>query len=935
MKKSLSLVLAIAMVFSMFSSMAFAAEEKAAGEYLQEIGVITGDLSGNLNEDSTWTRQDVTVILSRLMGEEATAEETAKGHSFADVTDPFYDGYITWAQEEELFNGHSDVRFGYGESITNQQFLAVMLRALGYDVAYEDTIATAVELGLAAEGTDAEAEATRGSYYEVVVTTLHTENSAGVVLGEALGLLEPVAPETVEVSEVSISNLKQVVVEFNQDVTENEDVANKDNYSIADATVSDVEVDGNVAVVTFQAAFDQQAEKTFVVEKGILGEDEEFEVEFLDNEIPSALSAAVVGNDTIKVTFSEPIGAATKDDFEVADGDLYIKSITKANNDTEINVELYSTLEEGTVTIAVDNAVEDYAGFGVLKATLEAEVVEDDEAPVVVEYKDATPNGVTLVFNEDIEIQSSATNAKFYHTNSNNPANALPTVSGNELVLDFGTNNLPEGTAYVYIDKDTVNDLWDNKNAKISVEIEVTVDEEEPTVKEIKVKAQNQLEVAFSEDVAGVDIEDFTILKDGEEEENVITNATVSTGGDKVTLDLSKNLAGDYALVVEDLTDIADNEIESVTIEFTVDDLIKPLHSDFSAKLYKGSASGQMVKVSFGEEMATEGAYSVADKAKYIINGTSLADFDGDVSVKVVDNGKAVEIKVEHFHATNNPDGVNLTADANTTTERADDVVIARVADAAGNFTAAFEGVVDLQPSGTVDIDTVELTDKKTVKVKFDDLFTDFDGDDLIVFLNTAGTTVYDSGSDTNLAKSKIAVSEDGGKTVATITLAADYDTEVGNLRVGTVTDQDGATDTGQPYDTATTADDINTWNVYGERLTANQTVAAADKAAPTVTSVTYNETTGFIEVEFSENLDANFFSNAGANGFSISGGGELNITAGSAPDLDIVGDTVILQFVTGKNFTANTNVSYDGSFGLRDAANNKVASFSRTNPLD
>jgi len=77
MKKSFSLILAIALVFSMVTPMAFAAE-KSAGEYLAEIGVIKGSLSGDLMENETWKRQDVTVILSRLLGAEDEAQKNSE-----------------------------------------------------------------------------------------------------------------------------------------------------------------------------------------------------------------------------------------------------------------------------------------------------------------------------------------------------------------------------------------------------------------------------------------------------------------------------------------------------------------------------------------------------------------------------------------------------------------------------------------------------------------------------------------------------------------------------------------------------------------------------------------------------------------------------------------------------------------------------------------
>lgn len=228
MKKSLSILLAIAMVFTMFSGVAFAAE-KTAGEQLKDLGVITGTLSGDLQEESTWDRQDIAVILSRLLDLEAEAEATAKTHTYADATDDFYDGYLSWAKAEGYLEGHSEVRFGYNEAISNHQFVAVMLRALGYDTTgtnYEGAKALSVELGLVAEGTDFTSEAVRGTYYTVILAALDTNmKDTEVTLGADLGL-EGYAVEQ-GVSSVSVVGTKLIEVKFNTAVTDTADLGFK------------------------------------------------------------------------------------------------------------------------------------------------------------------------------------------------------------------------------------------------------------------------------------------------------------------------------------------------------------------------------------------------------------------------------------------------------------------------------------------------------------------------------------------------------------------------------------------------------------------------------------------------------------------------------------------------------------------------------------
>lgn len=216
MKKSLSLLVAICMVFSMFAAVASAAEtEVPAGEYLQELGVIKGNQDGDLKEDQTWKRQDMVVLLSRLVGEEAEAKDTEKSHSFEDVTDSYYDGYISWAVEQGLVNGKSETKFGFGDELETRDFLALLIRVLNPEAKYEEVEADAIALGFATEDTDFDANALRGETYTGIVTALKTEvGENGETLEELLGLVEGPAVDAEQ------AGVKKISVKFNKPVDE-------------------------------------------------------------------------------------------------------------------------------------------------------------------------------------------------------------------------------------------------------------------------------------------------------------------------------------------------------------------------------------------------------------------------------------------------------------------------------------------------------------------------------------------------------------------------------------------------------------------------------------------------------------------------------------------------------------------------------------------
>ena len=282
-------------------------------------------------------------------------------------------------------------------------------------------------------------------------------------------------PTELEVVDVTADNLKQLVIEFNMPIKE---AGDEDNYIIknedeVDAVIDDdsdfaLQDDKKTVVITLTNEAAQQEVIDLTIrdiesESGLkLKETTKKNIQFFDNTIPKAVSAEVVGKYTIKVKFSEPIWIPDYDDdpdkfFSVDDVDYMSERIEKVSNDTEINVTLYSPLEDGTVSIEAKSAIRDYAGFGIAKKTFTLKVKEDESGPVVVGYKDAKPTEVTFIFDEDIELLEESDEdygypedylEMFYHTNRNNYASDLK-VNGNELTIMFDDSQLPHGRAYI------------------------------------------------------------------------------------------------------------------------------------------------------------------------------------------------------------------------------------------------------------------------------------------------------------------------------------------------------------------------------------------------------------------------------------------------------------------------------------------------------
>ncbi len=216
MKKSLSLLLAIAMVFSMFASVASAADEMTAEQKydaLEAKGIFAG-IDGDKALDQDMTRAQFARVVSLLM--ELDLNNPPATASFSDVQP----GH--WAFEEveavhhaELMSGYSETVFGDKDNITIEQMARVYVDALGLAVDEEAEVEgasewaqkyveAAVDAGLIAADADFTANAIRAQ-----LATVSYEVAAKV------GVLEP---EQVSVVSAEPTGVKEVTVTLDKTV---------------------------------------------------------------------------------------------------------------------------------------------------------------------------------------------------------------------------------------------------------------------------------------------------------------------------------------------------------------------------------------------------------------------------------------------------------------------------------------------------------------------------------------------------------------------------------------------------------------------------------------------------------------------------------------------------------------------------------------------
>lgn len=131
-------ILVAALLGSSISSFAFSENESRSVEnFFVEAQLLKGDGSG-YGLDKPTTRMEGIIILIRLLGKEADAQQLqTSACRFLDVPG-WAAGYANYADAHGISKGVSDDRFGTNDLMTAQQFHTLLLRVIGYDDADGD-----------------------------------------------------------------------------------------------------------------------------------------------------------------------------------------------------------------------------------------------------------------------------------------------------------------------------------------------------------------------------------------------------------------------------------------------------------------------------------------------------------------------------------------------------------------------------------------------------------------------------------------------------------------------------------------------------------------------------------------------------------------------------------------------------------------------------
>ena len=150
-KRVLCMILTLVMIFSLVPSVAAASDEATeAAEALYELGLFKGtgtnpDGTPIFDLDKTPTRNQAIIMLVRLLGKEEEAKAGTWKIPFTDVSDAMRP-YIGYAYTNGLTNGYTATTYCGGNPIRANQYIAFVLRALGYVSGEDFEVPTSWEL---------------------------------------------------------------------------------------------------------------------------------------------------------------------------------------------------------------------------------------------------------------------------------------------------------------------------------------------------------------------------------------------------------------------------------------------------------------------------------------------------------------------------------------------------------------------------------------------------------------------------------------------------------------------------------------------------------------------------------------------------------------------------------------------------------------------
>lgn len=742
-------VIALGVAGGSFSEVAYAGDYPGA-DMLKKFGFIDGNEKGDLMVDDVLDRAQACTLLASLHGEKEIAEKYDGEIPFEDVGDDmWYAPYVGYAASKGWFEGYSDGLFHPGDAISVQMWAALLLRILDQYQGWDTAIADLSKIGVKIYAENP-VSIKRGEAFDAMWAAVNKPKKGQTIsLGEELGKLQPKDSKILSAGAIS---LKAVEIFVNAELDPAAAV-NPGNYIFVDQDDRAIPVDQiiysadkNRLIVVFGQIMKDGSKVRInkldvpVKKGGALKLDGFGEVVMTDDKAPEILSVESLGTLAIKVVFSEGIanknGEMGKNDF-IFDQQVLLKSVKLYESDTVAIIEFESKVE-GNLGIYPQKSIKDYSGHSLIGDRIEVEMKKIPEGVGIKDVVSVSPTKVVLRLTRPIEY-TSQTLSFYTATGKENGIVRERTadgvsLSGDLLTLSFEKSYLAVKENVITIKSGAFSDYSGLTNNTLTRSVYLEPDLEPAKILgDVRFLSQKQVRVCFDEPLraAGTKLlskENYKLYRKKEDGTNTdvsskIVSVTYDSSKYGVVIELSEGFNGSYRLEFGEVTDISGN-VSAPMCEFYAGDVEPPAPARWTAKVYNQGEANQVLRIWFDEPMAINGQYSVLDPANYMVSGYSFEQFVGnDFSIDSALGDTVVEIR----YPGSRYGGVDFGSSEYSK------LVIARVADRAGNQTAGFTNTVYISKSDGMEITSAEIVGANTLRIRLKEELRVLDPTDFVI----------------------------------------------------------------------------------------------------------------------------------------------------------------------------------------------------------
>lgn len=850
---------------------------EAEAQVLNDLGLYNGISETTFNPDlgTALNRETGVVMLLRLFGLEAdakamtSAEVTAALAKFTDAAtiSDWAKASVAYAVENALVLGLPDGTFAPKANLVGKAYCTLILRQLGYTPNYDTAAAELADVG-GLTTTQAVVFSGKALIKDDLVGisfgTLSAKDSDGatvianLVAGGAVdetaavdaGLYaEPTAtptptPAAIAVDSVTAINARQVVVNFNKDISSTSVTTDTVKAYIGTATTVTsytFNVSGKVLTLGLSASIPQDTDVKVVV-AGVKSAASATDIvasttktaRMIDVTAPSIISATATSSKTFTIKSSEPLAyAAGTDSYHVLtnikiDDVNLVAKITPDFDASSATVELGTKLAAGSHPIAISGYT-DMVGFVAPAFTGVLNVVADTTAPSLVSVTTVDRDTVTLNFDEPVATLGTIT-IDTYAISSPVASSDLKSYTVN-IATPLSISSLVLSTvSYV----GTADIEGNTVSTAKTLTFAMTDDTTAPTVA-VSITTANKVQLVFSESVSTIgtitvkNSSGSTVTDHGSFSQDTTTD---STGKTYVSANAVAATAGAYTITVADSKDnsVRLNTITSTVTSASTYDLTAPTISTVLLKTAYAASPlvyGQAT-VYFSEAMDVS---TITNLQNYLVdldgagNGTvvSLSTITGAAAVASAD-GKSVVLTIP---------GSTFAAGA-AAASGVTNIYVLAVKDVAGNLiNTSYFNVAKFVDSAADDftITAAEASAVNAIKVTFSSAIATINPSEFKVYKND-GTTLAFVGISAAIDSTNPAI--------ATITLNGSMTTDAEAV------DGNGAAK-------LAIASAAYTANAYGKVVSNYSATALVDKIAPVVSTLATGTVTGQIVLTLSE----------------------------------------------------------------------------------